>query len=288
MNGALRSLLAELIDYAGLFPPAALSMREAVANYAAYRESGDAWALARFVVPVDRLDEFAVAADPHLHGAPWRLSALAQAGHNHAIREFNTRLAGRAVIDVIEARAATADEVHALAPLAALATVYAEIPVRDDPGPLLSAIAACGLRAKIRTGGVVADAFPTAAQVARFLAACARHRLALKATAGLHHPLRGEYPLTYDAEAPRGTMFGFLNVFLAAALTRDGLPEAEMVALLEERDPAAFAIRDAQISWRGHTLNAARLTVERASFAISFGSCSFREPLDDLSALIRS
>jgi len=288
MNRALRTLLTELIDYAGLFPPAALSMRDAVANYATYRESDDAWALGRFVVPVERLDEFATAVEPHLRGVPWRLSALAHAGHNHAIREFNQRLAGRAVIDVVEARAATADDVHALAPLAALATVYTELPVRDDPDPLVTTVAACGLRAKVRTGGVVTDAFPTAAQVARFFGACARHRIALKATAGLHHPLRGEYALTYETGAPRGTMFGFLNVFLAAALTRDGLAESEMVALLEERDRSAFAFSDAQVVWRGHVLTAARLTVERASFAISFGSCSFREPLDDLSALTLS
>jgi len=285
MNGVLRTLLAELIDYAGLFPPAALPMRDAVANYAAYRASGDAWALARFVVPVERLEEFATAAEPHLREVPWRLSALAHAGHNHAIRDFNTRLAGRAEIDVVEARAATVDEVHALSPLAALATVYAEVPVRDDPDALVAAIAACGLRAKIRTGGVAADAFPTAEQVARFLATCARHRVPFKATAGLHHPLRGEYALTYDAGAPRGTMFGFLNVFLAASFAQRGLPEAELAALLEERDPGAIAVRDDGIAWRGRVLTTAMLAADRAAFAISFGSCSFREPLDDLSAL---
>jgi len=285
MNQALRALLTDLIDYAGLFPPAALPMHEAVANYAAYRASDDAWALARFVVPVERLEEFATAADAHLRDAPWRLSALAHAGHNHVIRDFNTRLAGRAEIDVVEARAATVDEVHALSPLAALATVYAEVPVRGDPDALVAAIAACGLRAKIRTGGVVADAFPTAEQVARFLATCARHRVALKATAGLHHPLRGEYALTYDAGAPRGTMFGFLNVFLAAAFAQHGLPEPELAVLLEERDPHAIIVRDDSITWRTQRLTTEMLAADRAAFAISFGSCSFREPLDDLSAL---
>jgi hypothetical protein len=285
MNGVLRTLLADLIDYAGLFPPAALPMRDAVANYAAYRASGDAWALARFVVPVERLEEFAAVADAHLRDTPWRLSALAHAGHNHAIRDFNTRLAGRAEIDVVEARAATVDEVHALSQLAALATVYTEVPVRDDPDALVAAIAACGLRAKIRTGGVVADAFPTAGQVARFLTTCVRHRVAFKATAGLHHPLRGEYPLTYDAGAPRGTMFGFLNVILAAAFAHHGLPDAELAVLLEERDPTAIDVRGDRIAWRGHMLTADMLAADRAAFAISFGSCSFREPLDDLSAL---
>jgi hypothetical protein len=285
MNDVLRTLLTDLIDYAGLFPPAALSMRDAVANYAAYRASGDAWALARFVVPVERLEEFAATAEPHLRDASWRLSALAQAGHNHAIRDFNTRLAGRAEIDVVEAHAATVDDVYALSQLAALATVYAEVPVRDNLDALVAAIAACGLRAKIRTGGVVADAFPTAEQVARFLATCARHRVPFKATAGLHHPLRGEYALTYDDGAPRGMMFGFLNVTLAASFAHRGLPEAELALLLEERNPRAIAVRDDGIAWRDRVLTTEMLAADRAAFAISFGSCSFREPLDDLSAL---
>ena len=37
MTEALRTLLAGAIDYAGLFPPAALDMPEAARNYATYR-----------------------------------------------------------------------------------------------------------------------------------------------------------------------------------------------------------------------------------------------------------
>ncbi len=49
-----RALLSELIDYAGLFPPAALSMPEAVSNYADYRQGDFNWILGRFVLPVTR------------------------------------------------------------------------------------------------------------------------------------------------------------------------------------------------------------------------------------------
>ena len=128
--------------------------------------------------------------------------------------------------------------------------------MHDDPGALVAAMGVHGLRAKIRTGGVTADAFPSARDVARFLSACARHDVMFKATAGLHHPLRGDFALTCAADAPRGTMFGFLNVFLAAAFMR-----------------------------RGHSLSVGALAEERARFALSFGSCSFREPIDDLLAL---
>jgi hypothetical protein len=157
--------------------------------------------------------------------------------------------------------------------------------MRDDLDALVAEVAAHGLRAKLRAGGVTADAFPAASDVARFLAACARHGVMLKATAGLHHPLRGEYALTYDANAARSEMYGYLNMFLAASFVRQGMPESELAELLTERDARAFRVTDDEISWRGRAVDAQTLAADRAAFAASFGSCSFREPLDDLSAL---
>ena len=67
----LHALVAGVVDYAGLFPPAALDMEEAVAGFAAYRTSPDAWMLGRFVVPVARIDRWVDAVngydprDPH-------------------------------------------------------------------------------------------------------------------------------------------------------------------------------------------------------------------------------
>lgn len=285
MRAALRALLAERIDYAGLFPPATLPMADAVANFAAYRESADAWALGRFVLPVVRLEEFEGVAAPHVRSTPWRLAALAQPTDADAIRVFNTRMAGRAHIDTVESRAATVDDVTALAPLAELATTYVEIPIHDDPAPLIAAVAAHRLRAKVRTGGVTAESIPPARDVARFLVACVRHRVMMKATAGLHHPLRGEYALTYDAYSACATMFGFLNLFLAASFARQGMDAATLSDLLEEREAGAFRVTDDAVAWRGHTVAAGALANDRGRFAVSFGSCSFREPLDDLSAL---
>ena len=282
---AVRALLTGLIDYAGLFPPAALPMTEAVANYAAYRDSPDSWALGRLVMPVGRLVEFEESVARYPNGAPWPLSVLAQGADRDTIGAFNARHAGRLVIETVEAKAATPAEVAALAPLAREATVFVEIPVHLDPSALLAAIHAHGLRAKIRTGGVTADAFPATGDVARFLSECDRHEVMFKATAGLHHPLRGDYPLTCASDAPRSAMFGFLNVFFAAAFARRGLPSADVARLLDERDSGAFRFTAEGVEWRGRSLTTAALAETRAHFAVSFGSCSFREPIDDLSAL---
>jgi hypothetical protein len=164
-------------------------------------------------------------------------------------------------------------------------TAYVEIPVDADPAAPVAAIGAHGLRAKIRTGGVTPDAFPAPGNVVRFLAACVRAGVGFKATAGLHHLLRGEYPLTYAPGSATAPMYGFLNVFLAAALLRDGGSDDEAAALLTESDASAFAFGAHGITWGHHRFLPARLAQLRAQVAVSFGSCSFAEPVRDLTAL---
>lgn len=236
---SLHALLEHLIDYAGLFPPAALTMQDAVRNYARYRDGELAWALGRFVVPQARVSEVP--------------------------RDFPL-----SVLGVDEVKATTEEEVAAFPP-----GVYVEI----ADIALLDAIRRHGQRAKIRTGGITPDAFPAIDDVAEFLRACKAKGVAFKATAGLHHPLRCVKPLTYEPNAPIGTMHGFLNVFLAAAL-----PD-HADAILAESDPSAFAFDDDAASWRGHRVTTEEIVAMRRDFATSFGSCSFEEPIEDLRAL---
>ncbi len=284
---SIRALLTGLIDYAGLFPPAALGMADAVRAFAAYRESDDAWALGRFVLPASRLDEFAAEARGRFaEGSVWRLSVLAAASDAPAIEAFNVAHAGRAVIDTIESKAASTAEVEALVVLKATGRmVYVELPLNAQTDELIAAIARTGLRAKIRTGGVTAEAFPSAAAVVQFLTSCAAAGVPFKATAGLHHPLRGEYRLTYAPDSASGTMFGFLNVMCAGMLVGHGIPTREAIALLEERDPTAFHVGDDGIRWRDWLVPFADIANARTNSANSFGSCSFEEPINDLKRL---
>jgi len=75
----VHTLLHGAIDYAGLFPPAALDLGAAVANYASYRSGTACWALGRLIVPAARLRELEAAAAPCFPTGvhPWRISALA-------------------------------------------------------------------------------------------------------------------------------------------------------------------------------------------------------------------
>lgn len=287
---ALRALVAGLVDYAGLFPPAALDMNSAMTAYAEYLASSDAWMLGRFVVPVARLGELASAAGAIEPGpTTWRLSALA--GNDveddaRRVQSFNEQHAARFVIDAVEARAGDAERIATLARVfGSRASVYVEVPVDPDPRVLLETVQRAGVRAKIRTGGVTADVFPSAAQVARFLSRCAALHLPFKATAGLHHPVRGEHRLTYAHDAPSGMMYGFLNVFIAGVLAAHGADETELVAVLEERNASAFSFDDEGMSWQRHRISTGEIAADRASFAVAFGSCSFREPVDELAQL---
>jgi hypothetical protein len=137
----------------------------------------------------------------------------------------------------------------------------------------------------MRTGGVVESAIPVAADIVRFMRACSEHRVAFKATAGLHHALRGIYPLTYETDSPRGTMYGYLNIFLAAAFLEAGMDDVDLVQFLDESDPTALSVGDAGVRWRSFSITTHELRDTRQLIARSFGSCSFSEPVSEAKQL---
>jgi hypothetical protein len=249
--------------------------------------------LGRFVLPAARLRDLARDADAHLPepgaGEPWRLSALVGAdvyGDSSLVSSFNRSHAGRAVVDAVELKAASPPDADAaLSALPSGLTAFVEVPLREGLDGLLSTLRRRGARAKARTGGVVPDAIPDPADLARFVAACAAASVPWKATAGLHHPIRAERALTYEPESPRAAMHGFLNVFAAAAFAGAGAPAADLEAVLREEDAAAFRLGEDGLSWRHLRVSTDELARSRRDFASSFGSCSFAEPVADLRSL---
>jgi hypothetical protein len=290
---AIHTLLGQAIDYAGLFPPAGLGMNAAVENYLTYREGPDAWALGRFIVSATRLSEFREAAAPASGGLarPWQLSVLIGADWERDLAllgEFQGPPHHSSLPVEIKALEMKGESAHAIAEATRRVPggleVYFEVPTELDPADLLATAAAASVRAKVRTGGVTTDAFPSAASLDRFIRGCLRAKVPFKATAGLHHVVRGEYPLTYEQQSPSGTMFGFLNLFVATALARSGIEENETQSLLLDTSPDAFRLQDSAVYWRDHRLGTDQLRRARECI-ISFGSCSFTEPIAELHAL---
>jgi hypothetical protein len=243
---ALRALLERLIDYAGTFPPATLACDNAIANYQRYRTSEHAWMLRHLVIGAADLDRVPTDLDGSL-------SVLS---------------------DRDEPRAAAIETKQIFV---ASRPTYCEVPLDG-----LHEVKREGCFAKLRTGGVKPDAIPSISAVAAFIRACAERRLPFKATAGLHHPIRAEHPLTYEANAPCAVVHGFLNVFVAASFAWFG--DKYIEPILAETDPAAFRFGE-QAAWRDRSLDAAQVRDARTHFAHAFGSCSFEEPLRDLQAL---
>jgi len=285
-----RALLSEIIDYAGLFPPAQLSMPEAVLNYANYKNGNYNWMLGRFVAPVSRLEEFLESARNFFTKDTkkvWRLSVLASEDISETIgkiEDFNRKNKPYVVCDALEAKANTSSLVKeiAKATLPELAT-YVELPLGENLADMVSTLSVNHLRGKIRTGGTSVEAFPPALEILRFVQICLEANVPFKATAGLHHPLRCIKPLTYEADAPEDTMNGFLNLFLATGFAKENFELRLLEELMEDESPESFEFVENGITWRQkHFLSHAQLVRLRQQNIVSFGSCSFTEPIEDL------
>jgi hypothetical protein len=283
------------LDYAGLFPPAALGMEEAVDNYARYRGGEFAWILGRFILPVSRLEEFETALGrfrPETQkGEIWRLSVL---GTNDSeadlkqILEFNRRNSGGigsrvAVADTIELKAGNEEAIRrADRVFSGHLQTYFEIAISRDTPHLLRAISEQNGRAKVRTGGLAQDLFPAPEQLANFIFLCAGAAVPFKATAGLHHAIRSTHPLTYEKAGPLGIMHGFLNLLFAAALAHAGADEENVRTVLSQEDPKTFHFDDGSVRWSKWTLDNRQLRHMRERFFQSFGACSFLEPTAEM------
>ncbi len=282
---ARAALLGGLIDDAAQFPPARLPLAEALAGYARNREGPHAWLQGRFLCPSPLLgdlpgDQFEVGAViPPDRASPDALAEVL------AVRDPRVTS-----VDVaLPADPAGWDDfLAALEVPTPVRRAYLEVPVAAlDPAEGVARLAAARahprqveVAAKIRCGGVTADAVPPVEVVAAFLAACAAAGVPFKATAGLHHPIRHLH------EGDGWVHHGFLNVLgagvlvAAGAVAPDRLPE-----VVAETDPAAFAVTPAGFAWRGATADAAAVAAARAAAVHGYGSCSFTEPIEDLRAL---
>ena len=234
-------MLDRLIDHAALFPPASMSLEDALAEDRAARSSPHADIIGRFVVPADRL--------PDLPPDRPALSVVLRDPANATVP------ADAAGVEAVELRldgprprpAELIASYRAVEPLGV--ETYFELVLddgwRDSVPAAIGAIAALGARVKLRCGG---EFTPTVEQVALVIAACREAGVPFKCTAGLHHAVR------HDGE------HGFLNILAATAA-----PSGAIEAVLAEADAAKL-----------------ELTGADRSLFVGFGSCSWREPVDDL------
>lgn len=315
---SLQALLDEILDYAGLFPPADLSLERALRNYAEYRTEQEAWMLSRFVLPVRRLPDLGEYRDLLTTGPPYSLSVLGTGGGDaetflaafardlDAIGAFHADYEDRAQADVMEvplpdalvggSQSEISNFLDALnSTLVETGTakldLFLEVPLRSDSVRSLSGLCAAvaqhnsrqalparttvGL--KMRCGGAEPTDVPSVEDAAALIVACRDAGIPFKATAGLHHPVRH-----YD-DGLDTNMHGFLNVFGAAVLAAEhSLNRPEVETVLREESGENFRFLKDAFAWRDLTVSLEGVRHARNTLALSFGSCSFEEPVDHL------
>lgn len=277
-------------------------MEAAAQEYAAIRSGAHAWMAGRFLVPASRAFELLAVLDDEA-APPYAAGAVVDAGTD-----------GRMWLSAVQSRLATLADLRAQGPAVRLEMLEAALPppvaARDTfdaavaqfgmaahnaglrdlavylelprtaawdevlPGAM-SALKRTGFGAKIRCGGVVQAAFPTSAQIATFVLAATAAGVPFKATAGLHHPVRGADPAGL-------VMHGFLNVLAAVLLAQAGGTHAQLTSALDDDEPGAFTLDAQAFAYREHHFGAGAIERARAGGLVSYGSCSFEEPVDDL------
>jgi hypothetical protein len=233
-------VLERLIDHAALFPPASMSLDDALAEDRRARESPHADVLNRFVVPSDRL--------PDLPEERPALSVVLRKGDIDLVRDASGVEAVEQRLDGPRPRPADLIASHRTLESLGVEAYYELVfddSWRDSVPAAIGSIAALGARVKLRCGG---EFTPTVEQVALVIASCREARVPFKCTAGLHHAVR------------HGDEHGFLNILAATTA-----PAERLEAVLAEEDPAKLSLSGA----------------DRSLF-VGFGSCSWREPVDEL------
>ncbi len=292
MTDALARLLDGAIDYAGLFPPAKLSMGEAVDNYLRYRSGKEAWILDRFVCSSTRLEELREVLSLRTFGEPVPVSVVGSSGGDWgdglsydagAMSQFVNQAGDDADIEAFEIRVPDHARVgEYLADLRAFSQVdvFCELPWAPEMADSMGLIAEQDwLGAKARTGGLEASAFPSCEELAEFLQQCVQLELSFKLTAGLHHPIRSH------RDEVGTKMHGFLNVLVATAMmTAHDLSSKEAALILASENPADFSFVGPTIRFGDWQADLEDIEDARSLF-LGIGSCSVEEPIQDLREL---
>lgn len=294
LNSSQLSFMKNLIDYAGIYPPASLSLEQAILHYSAYLSDEDAWMLGRFILPASRLSEL----EPFLpFFSPQKQLGCTVLGTRSdsqescleglkadlkQVKAFRERYGEAVNIDVLELPFPAISIGREFLGKMAEGTKQAglelfceiTIPYSHEWLQTMSMMASCSIAGlKLRMGGITADAFPSLEQVATVLHACRERKLAMKFTAGLHHPIRKQ-------------MHGFLNVFAAGMLAHVyHLDVLDIVEVLADEEVDHFSFTEEGLAWKDKIIPVSEITKLRTAFFRSFGSCSFTEPREDLRVL---
>ena len=324
ISNSLKQLLSHLIDYAGLFPPASLPLPEAYKKYVKYIKESDEWILSKFICPAKQLSALSeLIKNDSENSKFFSVSVLGRGGSNaeefvkgtaedvSLVAQFLQTTKSKNLTDAFEVRfpedlvlenniAAMYEVMNSTASIlkeniSLPVKIFFELPLKNDWKSSVNNFTAVLKKHneffgqdenyprsgfKLRTGGVDAAAFPGPEQIAYVINTCYENQVPLKFTAGLHHPIR------HYNDSVQTRMHGFLNVFGAGVLLYgNDLMEQDLIDILSDEDSDNFKFDDNNFRWKEFKSPIKVIENARKNFVISYGSCSFDEPREDLAAL---
>lgn len=321
ISNSLKQLLTHLIDYAGLFPPASLQLPEAYKGFVKYVNESDEWILSKFICPAKQLSALSELIKNDTENSNFfSVSVLGRSGSNteefikgtaedvalmaHFLQSTKNKYLTDAfelkfpedlvfennidaMYEVMKSTASILKE-----NIAFPVKIFFELPLKNDWKSSVNNFASALKKHneffgqdenfprsgfKLRTGGVEAAAFPSPEQIAYVINKCYENQVPLKFTAGLHHPIR------HYNESVKTKMHGFLNVFGAGVLLYgNDLFEEDLINILSDEDAENFKFDENYFKWKEFKSPIKVIENARKNFVISYGSCSFDEPREDL------
>jgi hypothetical protein len=319
MTNSFKAFMEKIIDYAGLFPPARLPLDKAVHEYIRHKQEPESWMLNRFICPAQKLSDL-LAYNEEFNAKSLDLPLTVLLGNvgsqSDFLFQFEKELKrfydlekkgnNALTVNIFEMRLSrnlfdnfTKNQISQfLTKIQDLmlgygykhTTLFLELEqvetIKED---LLNyfqtikefqATSNLNLGVKLRCGGEAAEAFPAPEKISEFLALCVKTDIPIKATAGLHHPVR-HFNTSINTK-----MHGFFNVFGAALLAfRHQLDSIEINKIIQEENTGHFLFANDVFSWKNLEISTSNIQNLRNTRVIGFGSCSFDEPREDLKTL---
>lgn len=321
ISNSLKQLITHLIDYAGLFPPASLPLPEAYKEFVRYINESDEWILSKFICPAKQLSALSeLIKNDSENSNSFSVSILGRSGSNAEefikgtaedvalMAQFLQTTKSKFLTDAFELKfpddLVLENNVDAMYEVMNSTSailkenisfpvkIFFELALKNDWKASVNNFASALKRHneyfgqdenfprsgfKLRTGGVEASAFPSPEQIAYVINTCYENQLPLKFTAGLHHPIR------HYNDSVKTKMHGFLNVFGAGVLLYgNDLIEQDLIDILSDEDSDNFKFDDNNFRWKEFKSPIKVIENARKNFVISYGSCSFDEPREDL------
>jgi len=298
---SLYYFLDKLIDYAGLFPPAKLEIEPSLKNYAEYIQSTDKWMMSQFIIPVSRLNEIPTdLMKSYSEDFPLNLSLISRniCDDIAIVNRFINMNNNSTIFTGYESRISDLAtfsqnllDIHQLGQNQELNfESFYEVSPNDNwmnqMNEAVSIISAFNAEYegtvgfKLRCGGVEANMFPPAENIAQAILACRDASVSMKFTAGLHHPVR------HYSESVKTKMYGFFNIFIGGMIAHKFKLETEaLTTILLDENPENFTFDDNGLHWKTYSISNSEIENYRQKSFISYGSCSFNEPREDLQQL---